>query len=579
MYLENIALELIAPDKTKEILADYYLACLSRELSLLGRKEVHNGKAHFGIFGDGKEIVQLAMAKSFQKGDWRSGYYRDQTLMLALGLMKPEEFFAMIYGDTSGVRNPSTGGRNFNNHFSTPNIDEKGEIKGLSYKYNSAADLSPTAGQMPRLLGLAQASKLVRNNMNFKRELSGNITGNEVSFGTIGDASTSEGMFFETINAACVMQVPMAVTIYDDGYGISVPVELQTAKGSISEALRGFAQDEKGKGCKIYHCHGWDYPSLVKMFSEGVAYCREYQIPVIFHVDELTQPTGHSTSGSHERYKSNDRLEWELKNDALKKFREFILATGETGHDTLLNIEAEAMQRAKKARDDAWNSFTGSFSQEKKTLLEILSSLPDGELRKRKMEEWKLIEDKLFPLRRSLLVLAKRTLYELKGDNRSTALTERLQEWINHFSEVGHEFYSRYLYNENRSEGIDFVEPRYGADPQWVNGSDILNINFDALFERHPTLLTFGEDTGKLGDVNQGMKGMQEKYGDHRVFDTGIREATIIGQGIGLALRGLRPIAEIQYLDYLLYALTPNPLKGKPHQPPLRGGYYLGTTN
>ncbi|HSO87488.1 MAG TPA: thiamine pyrophosphate-dependent dehydrogenase E1 component subunit alpha [Draconibacterium sp.] len=326
----------------KETLNDYYIAYLSRQLSLLGRREVHNGRAHFGIFGDGKEVVQIAYAKTFQKGDWRSGYYRDQTFMLYLGLLQPEEFFAMIYGDTDIEFNPSTVGRNFNNHFSTRNIDENGEIKNLAQQYNSASDISSTAGQMPRLLGLAQASKMVRNNPSLKKHLKNNVTGNEVAFGMIGDASTSEGVFWETINAAGVMQVPMVVAVYDDGFGISVPVELQTTKSSISEALKGFQKEENTNGIEIYNCKGWDYLALLKTFAEGVAKCRKTHVPAVFHITELTQPQGHSTSGSHERYKTPERLEWEKEYDAIKQFKKWLLDEAKVDSETLSKIEKKS---------------------------------------------------------------------------------------------------------------------------------------------------------------------------------------------------------------------------------------------
>ncbi|MDP3916241.1 MAG: thiamine pyrophosphate-dependent enzyme [Bacteroidota bacterium] len=539
------------------VLQDYYLVYLSRQLSLLGRKEVHNGRAHFGVFGDGKELAQIALAKTFRKGDWRSGYYRDQTFMLALDLLKTEEFFSMMYGDTDVNFNPSTGGRNFNNHFSTANINPEGKIHNLMGQFNSAADLSPTAGQMPRLLGLAQASKMVRQNPELKKHLHNNVDGNEVAFGSIGDASTSEGMFFETINAAGVMQVPLAITVYDDGFGISVPIELQTTKSSISEALKGFENDDDNNGISIFTCKGWDYPRLVQTFSEGIEHCRKTQNPVLFHIQELTQPLGHSTSGSHEHYKTKERLAWENEFDCLVQFRKWLLETGKADHDTLSEIENRAARTAQAARNKAWKHYANSFSVETKALTQITDQIKLKSSQKiNHTEELEALKDKTFPTRRSFYSFAKRILFELHGKIDLTNEREKLNEWIKGFEEQNRKFYNTNLYREGKDsallvKGISVVYPE---NPLQVNGSQIINQNFDALFEKHPNLVTFGEDTGMLGDVNQGMKGMQAKYGDDRVFDTGIRETTIIGQGIGLALRGFRPIAEIQYLDYLIYA-------------------------
>lgn len=559
MFLEKINLSASAQSITDPVLNDYYIVFLSRQLSLLGRREVHNGRAHFGIFGDGKEVAQIALAKTFKKGDWRSGYYRDQTFMLALGLLEPEEFFAMIYGDTDISFNPSTGGRNFNNHYCTRNIDADGKISNLAYRYNSASDISSTGGQMPRLLGLAQASKMVRENASLQKHVASNITGNEVAFGSIGDASTSEGMFFETINAACVMQVPMVVTVYDDGFGISVPIEKQTAKASISKALKGFERTSKEKGCFIYRCNGWDYPKLVETFEKGIKDCREMHIPIVFHIDQLTQPTGHSTSGSHERYKTKERMDWEKEWDGVVKFREWLINSEKVPVETIEGIEKEAEKRAREARNRAWKNYTQSFENEKATLTQLVNQMialvPDDQ---GKLFELSQINQKIFPTRRAYLSFAKRILYELHLKNLLTDLQIGFKEWIHHFEERSARFYNKQLYREmaDSALAVKAVPPVYSETPHEMNGSEVLNANFDKLFEKHPTLVTFGEDTGKLGDVNQGMKGMQEKYGEDRVFDTGIRETTIIGQGIGLALRGFRPIAEIQYLDYLIYAMS-----------------------
>ncbi|WP_217652653.1 alpha-ketoacid dehydrogenase subunit alpha/beta [Tangfeifania diversioriginum] len=555
--MEKPEITTTAQTTTGAALKDYYLANLSRQLSILGRREVHNGRAHFGIFGDGKEIVQLAYVKAFKKGDWRSGYYRDQTFMLALGLLKPEEFFAMIYGDTDDEMNPSTGGRNFNNHFSTPNIDKNGEIKNLSEQYNSAADISSTGGQMPRLLGLAQASKIVRENPEMKKHLKNNVTGNEVAFGSIGDASTSEGMFFETINAAAVMQVPMAVAVYDDGYGISVPVELQTAKASISEALKGFQKEKNTNGIKIFTCKGWDYPALVDTFSEGIDYCRKEQIPVLFHIQELTQPQGHSTSGSHERYKSKERLEWEKEYDGLNQFRKWLLESGKADVETITEIEKEALKKAKEAKQEAWENYTSGVhasSPKLEKIVQNVKNLSEGKIDK--LDDLDEVKQRIFPTRRKYLTFAKRLFFELHGNEKLNDEREKLRNWIAEFEGQSFDFYNRQLTRENQDSAVKVTSSpvKYDDDSAEVNGAEIINSNFKVLFQKYPNLVTFGQDTGMLGDVNQGMKGMQKKYGAHRVSDAGIRETTIIGQGVGLAMRGFRPIAEIQYLDYLIYA-------------------------
>ncbi len=559
MYLEKSEIITNHQFSTEEILQDYYIAYLSRRLSILGRREVHNGRAHFGIFGDGKEIAQIAYAKSFRKGDWRSGYYRDQTFMLALNLLQPEEFFAMIYGDIDEEVNPSTVGRNFNNHFSTPNVNKLGEIKDLSEKYNSASDISSTGGQMPRLLGLAQASKIVRQKPEMKKLLNNNVTGNEVAFGTIGDASTSEGVFWETINAAGVMQVPLAIAVYDDGYGISVPVELQTTKSSISKALKGFQKEKNSNGIDIYSCKGWDYPNLVKTFAEGISKCRKEQIPVVFHVKELTQPLGHSTSGSHERYKTEERLSWEKDFDGLSQMKKWILETGRADIETLTEIEKRAEKRAKNAREKAWADFISGYKKDQDNLKPIIKKIEEKiTLQSYRLTDFEKITEKPLPTRRSHLSFAKGLSLKIHLNKKVENERAELKEWIKKFEARTVEAYNTKLYRggSDSTLNVNGVPVEYSEDSTDVNGSEIISKNFDILFEKYPTLLTFGQDTGKLGDVNQGMKGMQEKYGEDRVSDAGIREATIIGQGIGLALRGFRPIAEIQYLDYLIYALS-----------------------
>nr|WP_319512456.1 thiamine pyrophosphate-dependent enzyme [uncultured Draconibacterium sp.] len=555
MYLEKEKPVTKNHISAKEALQDYYIARLSRELSIMGRREVHNGRAHFGIFGDGKEVAQIAYAKNFKKGDWRSGYYRDQTFMLALGLLEPEEFFAMIYGDTDDEINPSTGGRNFNNHFSTRNISDAGEIKDLADQYNSASDISSTAGQMPRLLGLAQASKMVREQPELKKKLNNNVTGNEVAFGSIGDASTSEGIFFETINAAGVLQVPLAIAVYDDGFGISVPIELQTTKSSISEALKGFAKEKGSNGVDIYKCKGWSYPDLVKTFKKGIDNCRKNQSPVVFHIDEVTQPQGHSTSGSHERYKTKERLAWEKEYDGINQMRKWLLDSGTADEEMLAEIEKSAQTRAKEARKKAWKNYTEGYQNERNELISILKRI-DKQSELQSLRRFEKVTDKIFPTRRSHLSFAKRLKLELHTMPELEKERDILKDWISRFEERTATFYNGELYRTGPDAALSVkaVAAEYDENASDVNGSVVINKNFDALFSKYPNLVTFGEDTGKLGDVNQGMKGMQEKYGKVRVDDAGIREATIIGQGIGLALRGFRPIAEIQYLDYLIYA-------------------------
>lgn len=541
----------------KSVLKDYYTVFLSRQLSILGRKEVHLGRAPFGIFGDGKELAQVAYVKSFREGDWRSGYYRDQTFMLAAGMMSPTEFFSQLYGDTNTTNNPSTGGRNFNNHHSTANRNPSGELKDLALMKNSAADLSPTAGQIPRLLGLAQASKIVRDHPEFAHFTAGKITGNEVAFGSIGESSTSEGMFFETINAACVLQVPLAMAIWDNGYGISVPVDLQTAKGSISKALKGFEANLTDPGCRIFTCKGWDYPCMVKTFEEGIALCRSKHIPVIFHIDELTQPLGHSTSGSHERYKSGERLQWEQDFDPIVKFREWILSERFTGAEELAQIEEEASREARAARDLAWRKYVAGFESESSSLQEIVASIAGiNEQFSTKPAELKALLKAAYPTRKALIRFA----WSLYRSTRSNATlmeqNQHLTDWIKKSEEIGEMLFSIPQQKDKEMDSAkDLPKVRYSKDPEWVTGSELLNRNFDLLLQQYPLMLSFGEDTGVLGGVNQETRGLSEKFGIHRVFDTGIRETTIIGQGIGLALRGFKPIAEIQYLDYLIYAL------------------------
>ncbi|WP_010417179.1 alpha-ketoacid dehydrogenase subunit alpha/beta [Anaerophaga thermohalophila] len=546
----------------REVLNDYKLAHLSRQMSLLARREVLSGKAKFGIFGDGKEIAQIAMARQFKEGDWRSGYYRDQTFMLATGMTTPKQFFAMLYGETRTELNPDNGGRSMNNHFGTRLIDPDGNWINQAENKNSASDISPTAGQMPRLVGLALASKLYREQPELNHLKSFSKNGNEVAFGTIGDASTSEGLFFETMNAAAVLQIPMAVSVWDDGYGISVPVDLQTVKASISKALKGF-EKQKGdaSGIRIYEGYGWDYAGLCQMYEEGIRKCREEHVPVLFHVKELTQPTGHSTSGSHERYKPKERLEWEKEKDGLLQMHKWILETKLADEATLNRLATEAQEEAHTARKEAFREIMAPIKEEKMQLIEMVRQ-KKCVCHSRGEEQINAIIDNLNNVvtlnRKEILSSARKILRHVcVSCNNPGGLKEQLREWIADYFESGREKYNRYLYDESDASPLktEPVMPEYSKDAPLVPGREIIRDNFDALFAKDPRILTLGEDTGKLGDVNRTLEGLQEKYGAWRVRDTGIHEATIIGEGIGLALRGLRPITEIQYFGYLLYTL------------------------
>jgi pyruvate/2-oxoglutarate/acetoin dehydrogenase E1 component/TPP-dependent pyruvate/acetoin dehydrogenase alpha subunit len=544
-----------------EVLQDYRLAFISRQCSLVGRKEVLSGKAKFGIFGDGKEIAQIAYARQFRNGDWRSGYYRDQTFMMASGLLTVEEFFAQLYGTTDEDLNPGNAGRSFNNHFSTPNVNKEGYWLDLTRQKNSAADLSPTAGHMPRMLGLALASKFARQYPELHGIRNFSDQGNEVVFGMIGDASTSEGHFLETINAACVLQIPMAVAIWDDGYGISVPVEKQTAKASISKALRGFERDDEDRGMIIYEAKGWDYPRLCSVFEQGIAVCRRDHVPVIFHITELTQPQGHSTSGSHERYKSTERLAWEADHDCLTRMRNWIVSQGIASEAELSIQEQEAHEWVTKAREKAWKDYQDNMHRERSALLAIIEN-KSCVCRRDNLDKIQLHAANLRkianPIRKDNISTAKKILRNVCLDcpQRET-FRNGLIKWIGNNKANGFEKYSAFLYNETAFSALNVtpIEPIYPEEPVMITGREILRENFDALFAKHPLLVAFGEDVGKIGGVNQTYEGLQKKYGKHRVFDTGLRETSIIGKGIGLSLRGFRPIAEIQYFDYLLYAL------------------------
>jgi pyruvate/2-oxoglutarate/acetoin dehydrogenase E1 component/TPP-dependent pyruvate/acetoin dehydrogenase alpha subunit len=546
----------------ESILADFRMANLSRSLSIIGRREVLTGKAKFGIFGDGKEIIQLALAKQFKNGDWRSGYYRDQTWMMAMGVYDSLEFFHQLYGNTDNQFNSGSRGRVFNNHFSIPNINPDGSWRDLTKQKNSSADISPTAGQMPRLLGLAYASKLFRQNKDIQQFTTLSIKGNEVAFGSIGDASTSEGYFWETINAAGVLQVPMAVSIYDDGYGISVPKKYQTTKGSISEILKGFETEKDKPGIRIFKGKGWDYEGLIKLYQEGIAICREQHTPVVFHIEEVTQPQGHSTSGSHERYKSEERLKWEEEFDPIKKMKEWILNSEIATSDELDKLALEAEEEAKESRRKGWESFQYPIKIERDALVKIINDRSCRCTEKAKEESVDSYTDELkrvpAPIRKDNFVTARKILRNICGTClKSDNLKEELEGWLKRNYEDARKSYDSFLYNETSSSVLNVkpIAPVYSADSPEVPGRQILRDNYEKLFTKYPLLVTFGEDTGNIGGVNQSLEGLQKKFGELRITDTGIREATILGQGLGLALRGMRPIAEIQYLDYLMYCL------------------------
>ena len=549
-------------DFKKEILADYELANLSRQISTIGRKEVLSGKAKFGIFGDGKEIAQLALAKQFKDGDWRSGYYRDQTWMMAAGIFSAEEFFAQLFGDTDVKNAPSHGGRSFNNHFGNRFIDENGKWKDLTKSKNTSADISPTAGQMPRLLGLAWASKLFRENKELHKFSKLSNKGNEVAFGSIGDASTSEGHFWETMNAAGVLQVPLAMSVWDDGFGISVPRHLQTIKDNISDALSGFEKTKTKNGFYIYKAKGWDYPSLVKMYAEGIEKCRTEQVPVLFHITEVTQPQGHSTSGSHERYKTNERLEFEKDFDPITKMREWIIESKIADATELDEVEKTALEKAKEAKKTAWKKFIEPIKEEKEKLLNIVENRGCKcvlQEQTDKVDEYaNALRKILTPTKKDIFSSAKKIVRNVcSGCMSKQVLHNELKAWLKENYEITNPRYHNYLYVEDETSALKVksIPAEFSENSKTVAGREILRDNFHLLFEKNPLILTFGEDTGKIGGVNQSMEGMQEKFGELRVGDTGIRETTILGQGIGAALRGLRPLVEIQYFDYLMYAL------------------------
>ena len=554
-------------DFKKEVLNDYRIARLSRECSLLGRREVLTGKAKFGIFGDGKEVPQLAMAKAFKNGDFRSGYYRDQTFMMAIGQLTAQQFFAGLYAHTDINVEPMSAGRQMGGHFATHSLDENGDWKNLTKQKNSSADISPTAGQMPRLLGLAQASKIYRNVKGLEKFTNFSNEGNEVAWGTIGNASTSEGLFFETINAAGVLQVPMVMNVWDDEYGISVHAKHQTTKENISEILKGFQKENDTNGYEIFVVNGWDYVQLIDVYNKASEIARTKHIPVLIHVKELTQPQGHSTSGSHERYKSPERLQWEQEFDCLNQMRKWIIEfqlEDENGNalkfidseEELIVIEKEAKKEVSLAKRNAWSSFTNEIKSEVATAVILLERIAQKSsngtfITKYKNDLTAITE----PIRKDILVACRKTLRYLKDENFAEKI--ELQNFIKSSIDNAAMKYSSHLLSETElaTENVIAEKATYASEQNLVDARVIMRDNFDAILAKYPEVLIFGEDAGHIGDVNQGLEGLQEKFGELRVSDTGIREATILGQGIGMAMRGLRPIAEIQYLDYLLYAL------------------------
>lgn len=532
------------------LLHDYRLAWVSREASLLGRKEVLTGKAKFGIFGDGKEVAQIAMARAFKKGDWRSGYYRDQTFMMAIGELSVRQYFAALYAHTDVAHEPASGGRQMGGHYATRTIDANGNWKNLMEMYNSSSDISPTGGQMPRLLGLAQASKIFKSVKELHDWTSFTDHGNEVAFGTIGDSSTSEGLFWETMNASAVLKVPLCMSVWDNGWGISVPKKFQTAKESISDAMAGFDLNDNGDGIKIFKVKGWNYAELILTYAKAVKLCREQHVPVLVHVDELTQPQGHSTSGSHERYKTSDLLEWYKEWDCLVQFKKFILAQGVATESELDEIQNEAKQFVREEQKAAWSAFRSSVDEDVQATLHHLSALQSHASCAPLIQELSAMKD----AGKKELMSTMHKVLRLVGEGEHT---KGLKQWQLYLKSKYQEQYSSNLYNDGAQSVklVADVAPSYAQDAEWVDGRVILRDFWDYQMGKRPEVLIFGEDVGKIGGVNQTCEGLQEKYGEIRVSDAGIREATILGQAIGMSMRGLRPVAEIQYLDYIYYAL------------------------
>jgi pyruvate/2-oxoglutarate/acetoin dehydrogenase E1 component/TPP-dependent pyruvate/acetoin dehydrogenase alpha subunit len=539
------------------VLEDYKIACLSREASLMGRKEVLTGKAKFGIFGDGKELAQIALAKNFKNGDFRSGYYRDQTWMLASEITNLEQYFAQLYAIPDVKEEPASAGRQMNGHFASRSLDEKGQWKNLTTQKNSASDTSPTASQMVRAVGLAQASKMYRNNPELKNYPQFSNNGDEVVFTSIGDASTSEGVFWEAVNAIGVMKVPAAISIWDDGYGISVPRKYQTTKGSISESLSGMRLNENNEGFDIYVVRGWDYASLCETYEKGIKKIRETHIPAIFHIVEVTQPQGHSTSGSHERYKSAERLAWEKEYDCIQQMKLWILSNNIANQEQLQEIERTAKDEVNEAKKSAWKKYSEPIKNEIKTTSELLQNLYNETNIEIINEAIKELNSTLDPYRRDIMKAIHKSLRACIG--LEIPAKKALNEYLENQYLLNKDRYNSYLYSHSSQNALSIEEipAIYSNEPNSLNGFEIINKCFDNLFTKYDNVVAFGEDVGKIGDVNQGFAGLQEKFGKHRIFDVGIREATIMGQAIGLAMRGIRPIAEIQYLDYLIYGLQP----------------------
>lgn len=548
------ASELSFDDFKLIVLNDYKIAFESRQASLLGRKEVLTGKAKFGIFGDGKEVPQIAMAKAFKNGDWRSGYYRDQTFAFATGISTIKEFFAQLYANPSVEADPSSAGRQMNCHFATRSLNEDGSWKDLTAIKNCSSDIAPTGGQMARLVGLAYASKLFRQNPELDYLANFSVKGNEVAFGTIGNASTSEGVFFEAINAAGVLQVPMAISVWDDGYGISVPAKYQTTKEDISEILKGFQREEGTNGYEIFKVRGWDYPALCETYQKAIAVCREEHVPVLIHVTEVTQPQGHSTSGSHERYKEKDRLDWEKEYDCIVQMRKWMIESAIASEEDLLKLEEEAKILVRNTQKEAWSEFLESIKQEQSEVINMINAMANGQPALTKIAAQ--LASASDAQRREVMSAARKAIRQ--SLHLPSSEREVLVKWYLKNAANNEERYNSKLFTDGKESPflVDVVPAQYTEDSKMIDGREILNACFDSNFARDQRLVAFGEDLGNIGDVNQGFAGLQQKYGDLRVTDTGIREMTIVGQGIGLAMRGLRPIAEIQYLDYLLFALN-----------------------
>ncbi|TRX20768.1 alpha-ketoacid dehydrogenase subunit alpha/beta [Flavobacterium franklandianum] len=555
MIKEKINSALTFEDFKTEVLKDYKIAITSRECSLLGRKEVLTGKAKFGIFGDGKEVPQLAMAKFFKDGDFRSGYYRDQTFMMAIGEFTPQQFFAGLYGHTDISQEPMSAGRQMGGHFVTHSLNEDGSWKDLTKQKNSSADISPTASQMPRMLGLAQASNIYRSIPELADKSNFSLGGNEISWGTIGNASTSEGLFFETINAAGVLQVPLILSVWDDEYGISVHAKHQTTKESISEILKGYQRDENHNGFEILKVQGWDYPSLIETYEKASDLAREHHVPVLIHVTQLTQPQGHSSSGSHERYKDANRLQWERDFDCIRQMKLWMIAINIASSEEIEEIDLITKKEVFEAKKLAWNAFLNPIIEEQKRLVQLLEKIAPTSKNSDKILKLKTnLSNIKAPLKKEILSTARKALRLVINENGKPELSN----WITNYFDLNQPKFSKNLFSESNLNvfSVKEVLPEYEDNvKEDTDGRMILRDNFNVLFSKHPEVLIFGEDAGSIGDVNQGLVGLQEKFGETRVADVGIREASIIGQGIGMALRGLRPIAEIQYLDYLLYGV------------------------